>query len=99
MYQTTKSRNWPNVRKSGLDGCEQSEILEYYRNKSVFLTGGTGFLGQVLVEKLLRIGVKNVYFLIRSKRSESAMERLTKTFNGPVRIHIKDCKIYGFNKG
>lgn len=29
-------------------------MRDFYRDKVVFLTGGTGFLGQIYVEKLLR---------------------------------------------
>lgn len=29
-------------------------MRDFYRDKIVFLTGGTGFLGQLYVEKLLR---------------------------------------------
>lgn len=29
-------------------------VLEFYRNKCIFLTGGSGFIGKLLVEKLLR---------------------------------------------
>lgn len=31
-----------------------SPITSFYENKSVFLTGTTGFLGQLFLEKLLR---------------------------------------------
>lgn len=33
---------------------ESTPMRDYYRDKVVFLTGGTGFLGQIYVEKLLR---------------------------------------------
>lgn len=32
----------------------KTPIKDYYRDKVVLLTGGTGFLGQLFVEKLLR---------------------------------------------
>lgn len=31
-----------------------SETAEFYKNKNIFITGGTGFLGIALIEKLLR---------------------------------------------
>lgn len=33
---------------------ESTPMRDYYRDKVIFLTGGTGFLGQIYVEKLLR---------------------------------------------
>lgn len=33
---------------------EHTPMKDFYRGKVVFLTGGTGFLGQLYVEKLLR---------------------------------------------
>lgn len=39
-------------------------IQKFYQNKTVFATGGTGFLGKVILEKLLyACDVKNVYLL------------------------------------
>jgi fatty acyl-CoA reductase len=41
----------------------ESQIANFYKDRSVFITGATGFMGKVLVEKLLRScdGVKNIY--------------------------------------
>lgn len=33
---------------------ETTPMRDFYRGKVIFLTGGTGFLGQIYVEKLLR---------------------------------------------
>lgn len=33
---------------------EKTPMRDFYRGKVIFLTGGTGFLGQIYVEKLLR---------------------------------------------
>jgi len=46
---------------------EGSEISEFYKGHSVLITGATGFMGKVLVEKLLRScpGIENLFLLIR----------------------------------
>ena len=46
-----------------------TDIAGFYRDRSIFITGATGFMGKVLVEKLLRCcpGIKNLYLLIRPK--------------------------------
>lgn len=31
-----------------------SNVAEFYKNKNIFITGGTGFLGVALIDKLLR---------------------------------------------
>ncbi|XP_017035510.1 fatty acyl-CoA reductase wat-like [Drosophila kikkawai] len=53
-------------------------IQEFFRNKTVFLTGGSGFLGKVVIEKLLRTTeVKRIYSLFRPKRGVSIGERVS----------------------
>lgn len=61
-------------------------IPRFYEDKNIFLTGGTGFIGKVLVEKLLRAcpGIKNIYFLVRPKKGLSYHERIEKIFKLPV---------------
>ena len=47
-----------------------NRVRSVLEGKVIFITGATGFLGQPLVEKLLRVapGVKRIYLLIRPKR-------------------------------
>ncbi|KAM3345797.1 hypothetical protein ACQJBY_020370 [Aegilops geniculata] len=49
-------------------------VVEYFRGKSILITGSTGFLGKVLVEKILRVqpDVKKLFLLIRASNVESA---------------------------
>ena len=51
---------------------------QFYRGKSIFITGVTGFIGKVLLEKILRSfpDVAGVFVLIRSRKGLAARERL-----------------------
>lgn len=50
-----------------------SSIQEFYKNKNVFLTGGTGFLGIAIIEKLLRscpdVSTYNYSFYLYARKS------------------------------
>uniref|UniRef100_A0A1B0ARC3 Fatty acyl-CoA reductase n=1 Tax=Glossina palpalis gambiensis TaxID=67801 RepID=A0A1B0ARC3_9MUSC len=61
-------------------------IPQFYAGRSVFITGGTGFMGKVLVEKLLRScpDIKNIYLLIRPKRGQDVSDRLNEMLNAPL---------------
>ncbi|KAH8247092.1 hypothetical protein KR032_009192, partial [Drosophila birchii] len=62
-----------------------SGIQEFFNNKTVFLTGGSGYLGKVIIEKLLRTTeVKRIYTLIRPKRGVSIDERITAWEKDPI---------------
>ncbi|KAJ0182878.1 hypothetical protein K1T71_000854 [Dendrolimus kikuchii] len=56
----------------------RTEIQQFYKDQCVFVTGGTGFLGKVLIEKILRScgEVDTIYVLIRSKKGKDAAARL-----------------------
>ncbi|XP_037569697.1 fatty acyl-CoA reductase 1 isoform X1 [Dermacentor silvarum] len=54
-----------------------SQIVHFYQDQVVFITGGTSFIGKVLLEKLLRCcPVKRIYLLIRSKHGVEPDARL-----------------------
>ncbi|XP_037071461.1 putative fatty acyl-CoA reductase CG5065 [Pollicipes pollicipes] len=52
-------------------------VADFYRGKAVLITGATGFMGKVLVEKLLRScpDVKTLYVLLRPKGQSDVTER------------------------
>lgn len=66
-------------------------IPEYFSGKSIFITGASGFMGKVLVEKLLRScpNLKTVYLLLRRKRGVDSETRLKKLLDIPVSIQSK----------
>ena len=64
---------------------ENSPVLEFYRGKTVFITGATGFMGKVLVEKLLRCTlVSKIYVLIRPKKGVRSHQRLQDLLAGKI---------------
>lgn len=63
-----------------------TSISEFFRDTTIFLTGGTGFLGLALLEKLLRCckGIKTIYVLIRPKRGKNVGQRYEELINDQV---------------
>ncbi|CAB4313729.1 unnamed protein product [Prunus armeniaca] len=53
-------------------------ILGYLQNKTILVTGATGFLGMVFVEKILRVqpDVKRLYLMLRASDTKSATDRM-----------------------
>lgn len=61
-----------------------SPIKDFLKDKTIFLTGGFGFIGKLLIEKLLRCDVKKIYMLVRPKKGKSLDERFEKLISEPV---------------
>ncbi|CAN6926376.1 unnamed protein product [Brassica oleracea] len=53
-------------------------IVSYLQGKTFLITGSTGFLAKVLIEKVLRMApdVGKIYLLIKAKNKEAAVHRL-----------------------
>lgn len=57
---------------------EESQVRSFYTGKNFFITGGTGFVGLCLIEKILRSipDVGKIYLLMRPKKGKEISERL-----------------------
>lgn len=60
---------------------EINQVCQLFDGRSVFITGASGFIGSVLLEKLLRCypGIKSIYIIMRTKKDQSPEERLNKS--------------------
>merc|ERR1719188_851646 len=61
-----------------LDEEPNSEIVKFFAGRNVFITGGTGYLGRVLIHKLLTYcpDIGNIYLLMREKKGVCQEKRL-----------------------
>ncbi|PNX76022.1 fatty acyl-CoA reductase 2-like protein [Trifolium pratense] len=81
-------------------------IVKFLRGKKFFVTGATGFLAKVLIEKILRTEpeVGKMYLLIKAKNKQAAMERLhneiinTELFRSLRQIHGKSYQSFMLSK-
>ncbi|XP_075838347.1 fatty acyl-CoA reductase 2 [Microtus pennsylvanicus] len=69
-----------------------SMIAAYYSNKSLLITGATGFLGKVLMEKLFRTSphLKVIYILVRPKSGQTLQERVFQILNSKLFEKVKE---------
>lgn len=69
----------------------EERLMAFWRKKNVLITGGAGFLGASLVEKLKELGPGNI-FIPRSRdydlRSAEAVKRVYKAAKPDIVIHL-----------
>ncbi|CAH0730895.1 unnamed protein product, partial [Brenthis ino] len=65
-------------------------ISDCYAGKSIFVTGGTGFVGKVLIERLLHTcsDIEKIYVLIREKKGQSVDKRLEQMLDIPTFLYF-----------
>ena len=75
-------------------------IKQFYAGRDIFITGGSGFMGRVLIEKLLRScpDVGNLYILLREKKGASIEERIKILQELPLFETLKNSNPKAFDK-
>lgn len=65
---------------------DRLSIADFLSGKNIFITGGTGFLGTVLIERLLSATpeIGKIYLLIRAKNGYSAESRVERLMSKVV---------------
>jgi len=79
-----------------------SEVTEFLKNQTIFLTGVTGFLGKVLLWKALNEAGENIkfYVLVRPSKDGNIEQRIEEVFNTKIfdellrsKPQLKECVI------
>lgn len=78
------------VNNNSLVDTKGPTIGEYFAHKNIFITGGTGFIGTVLIEALLSTtpDIGKIFLLVRGKYGADANKRLEKLLSKQVRLVI-----------
>ena len=65
-------------------------VPAFFAGRSVLVTGATGFMGKVLIEKVLWScpNIKEIFLLVRPKKNVKIDDRLRKILFLPVNIYI-----------
>jgi len=71
---------------------EEIGVRKFFSGQKIFITGGLGFMGKSLVEKILRDcpDVDKIYLLIRQKKKYTLQQRLERMFNDQLFDILKE---------
>lgn len=85
------------INKMGDENLNLTPIQEFYKDSVIFMTGSTGFLGQVMLEKLLRScpEISTIYILVRNKKGKNVDSRVEEIFDDVIFDRMKkECPKY-----
>lgn len=70
---------------------QPSDIQNFYANSTIFITGTSGFIGKLLLEKLLRScpDLSKIYILLREKKGKSVEQRCDDIFEAVMFDKLK----------
>ncbi|XP_049941469.1 putative fatty acyl-CoA reductase CG5065 isoform X3 [Schistocerca serialis cubense] len=96
MEAVRDSSSEQQVHRLAVIGCEEprlqkgTPVQRFFSGRCVLVTGATGFVGKVLLEKLLRScpDVDTVYALVRPKKGLSVQQRIQHILSKPVFSNI-----------
>ncbi|XP_047097186.1 putative fatty acyl-CoA reductase CG5065 isoform X1 [Schistocerca piceifrons] len=96
MEAVRDSSSEQQVHRLAVIGCEEprlqkgTPVQRFFSGRCVLVTGATGFVGKVLLEKLLRScpDVDTVYALVRPKKGFSVQQRIQHILSKPVFSNI-----------
>ena len=62
------------------------DIKGFYKEKTILVTGTTGFIGKVVLEKILRTtpDVRRIYIMVRGKKAIHPLSRLEDIFASEI---------------
>lgn len=68
--------------------AQLNSVQKFYQGKTIFITGASGFMGKVLIEKLLYScsEIKEIIILIRPKKGKTALQRVNEFKDIPVSL-------------
>lgn len=78
-----------------------SDIVNFFNGQRVFITGATGYLGSVLLRKILKEcgdDIGPIYLLVRCKNDEDAKVRIQKLLKDQVGGHLTAATFTQFHK-
>lgn len=76
---------------SNVSDDHRISIASFLAGKNVFITGGTGFLGTVLIERLLSAtpDIGKIYLLVRAKNGFTPESRVVRLMSKVVSINLQ----------
>lgn len=83
-----------------MENLKYPSVPAFFAGRTVLVTGGTGFMGKVLLEKMLRScpDLGRIYIVMRPKRGKDVSARLQELINCQVFNRLKEESTSALNK-